>query len=52
MVNGESERDWEDFEYIIEGDFETGALIVKVNDWNDNEIFKGSVKQFSEFCYE
>lgn len=42
-------RDWEDFEYIIEKN-EEQKLNVKVNSYNDKEIFNGNVDQFIDFC--
>ena len=45
----DSKRDWEDFEYIIEKD-EEQKLNVKVNNYNDKEIFNGNVDEFIEFC--
>ena len=50
MLNGESRRDWEDYEYIIEGNA-TEQLIVRINNYEDKEIFRGTISEFKEFCY-
>ena len=47
----DSQRDWEDYEYIIEGGSEN-EIKVKVNNFEDKTIFKGSVKEFNNFCDE
>ena len=46
-----TERDWEDFEYIIEGN-EKDQINVRVYDWERREIFNGSVNEFCIFCHE
>mgnify|MGYP001311089395 CR=1 FL=1 len=46
-----SQRDWEDFEYVIEGN-EQDQLKVKVYNWENKEIFNGNVNEFNMFCDE
>ncbi len=46
-----SEMDYEDFEYIIEGNDEDG-LNIKVKRYDGLEVFNGSVGSFRDFCNE
>ena len=46
-----TEMDYEDFEYIIEGSNEDG-LNIRVNNFDGVEVFNGSVGEFRDFCNE
>ena len=46
-----SEMDYEDFEYIIEGNHRDGLNII-VNNSHGKEMFNGSVGSFRDFCNE
>jgi len=47
----DSQMNWEEFEYIIEGN-EQDQLKVKVYNWENKEIFNGNVDEFNMFCDE
>ena len=51
VQNPDTQRGYEDFEYIIEGSSRHG-IKVKVYNFENKEVFNGSVEDFKKFCDE